>query len=69
MAVSPLTPGTRWFHVKAKRPAVIVADRGTHVDFHYVQGMGGTQLFRRGVTPVQTLPRAQFDKFFKSEGV
>jgi len=45
----------------------IVADRGTHVDFHYVQGLGGTQLFKRGVTPTQTLPRAEFEKFFKPE--
>lgn len=59
--------GDRWFHIKAKRPVVIVAVRETEVDFHYVQGMGGTQLFRRGVTPTQTLPRALFEKFCKPE--
>ena len=62
-----MKPGDRWFHTKAKRPVRIVADRGTHIDFHYVQGLGGTQLFKRGLTPTQTLPRAEFEKFFKPE--
>jgi hypothetical protein len=44
-----------------------VAVRDHEVDFHYVQGLGGTQLFRRGVTPVQTLSRVQFHEFFKPE--
>ena len=57
----------RWYHIKAKRPVKVVADRGTHVDFHYIQGLGGSALFKRGVTPVQTLPRAEFEKFFKPQ--
>jgi hypothetical protein len=41
--------------------------RADEIDFHYVQGLGGTQLFRRGVTPTQTFSREQFAKFFKRE--
>jgi hypothetical protein len=55
----------RWVHKKCKRVVIIVADRSTHVDFHYVQAPSGFNMWRRGIKPLQTLSRDEFLKFFK----
>lgn len=54
----------RWLDKGCKRIATVVAVERERVSYRYAQG-GQNGLWRRGVTPVQTIPLADWLRRFK----
>ena len=59
--------GERWIDKDAKRPAVVVMLGAGTVSYRYIQGVNGSGLWRRGITPAQTITYEDWLRRFTKE--
>lgn len=66
-------PGEKYVNKGSKRTVLVVGTRYIgdqdefrgEVDFRYVAGLGGSNLWKRGVTPTQTLSLEDFNRLMR----
>lgn len=70
--------GERWSNRDCRRDALVVAIRHSgdredgwqsEIDFRYVAGVGGSNLWKRGVTPTQTVDLVDWNRLFRRAAV
>ena len=74
---APTAPavGSRWIHIDCKRSVIVVGIRSMirvgppaqYVEYRYIQGLGGSNLWKRGVTPTQSVAVDDWHRRFKPE--
>lgn len=66
--IDVIVPGTRWLNKGSKRVVVVTAVRhinnDVEVDYKYEASLGGSNLWKRGVTPTQTTTMSEWTRLF-----